>query len=120
MFVRKSTYMAKVRECEDLRAQVNQLHREALGFNNQNQQTIYEMADAIRNQDQLIYQMSQCTSWEPMRPIFNRLQIDQERRMKAESSRITDILRRELISVYKNPPEALEYELDLHKMENKS
>ena len=68
-------------------------------------QTIREMADEIRNMDQLIYQMSQCTDWSSMRPLFNELQAKQSRRQREESNRITDILRRELISVYKEPSE---------------
>lgn len=64
------------------------------------EQTIREMADTIRNMDQLIFNMSQQPSWERMRPLFNQLQTGQERRMKEESNRITDIMRRELISVY--------------------
>jgi len=66
-------------------------------------QIIREMADEIRTIDQLIYRMSQCIDWHTMRPIFNELQSRQEKRQKAESNRITDIMRRELISVYKRP-----------------
>ena len=67
------------------------------------EQTIREMADEIRNMDQLIFRMSQCTDWPSMRPIFNELQARQERRQRKESDRITNILRRELISVYEEP-----------------
>lgn len=62
--------------------------------------TIKSMADTIRNMDQLIYRMSQCTSWPAMQPWFAQLQAGQESRQRAESDRITDLMRTELISVY--------------------
>lgn len=62
---------------------------------------IRELADIIRENDQLIYQMSQKTSWDQQRPLFNQLQVGQESRMKAESNRINSILRKELIEVYR-------------------
>ena len=104
MFVWKSTYEVKVRECEALREEVNQLHREALDFDADRNQTIREMADTIRGMDQLIYQMSQCMDWSSMRPLFNKLQVSQESRQQAESSRIGSILRTELLSIYTKEP----------------
>lgn len=62
--------------------------------------TIRELADIIRESDQLIWQMAQKTSWPEQRPFFNRLQEGQESRMKAESNRINDIMQEELIKVY--------------------
>lgn len=64
-------------------------------------QTIREMADEIREMDQLIYNMSQRLSWEEMRPYFNQLQDKQLSRQRKESDRLADIITKELISVYK-------------------
>jgi len=61
---------------------------------------IRELADIIRENDQLIYQMAQKTSWDQQRPLFNQLQAGQESRMCAESNRINSILQKELIEVY--------------------
>lgn len=63
-------------------------------------QTIREMAATIREMDQRIFRMSQCTDWSSMRPIFNELQTDTEARMRKESDRIKDVMRRELLEVY--------------------
>jgi hypothetical protein len=63
-------------------------------------QIIKELADDVRSMDQLIFHMSQCSSWQQMRPFFNKLQIMQEIRQKAESNRINDILRAELLQIY--------------------
>lgn len=62
--------------------------------------TIRELADIIRENDQLIYNMAQKTDWPSQRPFFNKLQSGQESRMKAESNRINDIMQKELIKVY--------------------
>jgi hypothetical protein len=69
-------------------------------FTHDQSQTIREMADDIREMDQLVYQMSQCMSWESMRPYLTKLQAKATDRQKKESNRIGDIMRRELISVY--------------------
>lgn len=61
---------------------------------------IRELADIIRENDQLIYNMAQKTSWPEQRPLFNQLQAGQESRMKAESNRIGAIMQKELIDVY--------------------
>ncbi len=69
------------------------------------EQTIKELADVIRSSDQLVFQMSQCTSWPQMQQYFKKLQEGQQARQRAESNRITEILRRELLQVYtKHPP----------------
>lgn len=58
------------------------------------------LADDIREMDQLIFAMSQCMSWEGMRPHFQKLLALTMKRKEAESARIGEIMRRELISVY--------------------
>lgn len=64
---------------------------------------IREMADTIRNMDQLIYDMSQKLGWEQMRPLFLQLLDGTMYRKRRESDRIADIMRKELISVYTKP-----------------
>lgn len=66
-------------------------------------QTILEMADEIRSMDDLIFRMSMCESWSAMRPIFLELKAKMAQRRTAESNRITNIMRRELLSVYTKP-----------------
>lgn len=55
----------------------------------------------IREMDQLIFRMSQCTSWEQMRPIFNELQGPTNQRMIAESDRIKTLLIPEMQKAYR-------------------
>ena len=66
-------------------------------------ETIKELADIIRAHDQLIYSMTKCSDWPTMRPYFTELQRGQCSRQRAESDRITNIIRRELLSDYTKP-----------------
>ena len=61
---------------------------------------IAEQNHTIREMDQLIYDMSQKSSWETMRPLFNVLQAGQEYRMKQESKRIGHIVIKEIERAY--------------------
>lgn len=63
-------------------------------------QVILEMADDIRAMDNLIFAMSQELSWPTMRPHFLKLLEFTMARREEESRRITNLMRRELISVY--------------------
>lgn len=62
---------------------------------------IRELVDIIRENDQRIFNMSMQSSWDKMRPIFNQMQVGQESRMRNESNRINDILKTELLEVYR-------------------
>jgi len=62
--------------------------------------TIRQMGDQIRQMDDQIWQMSQCTDWSQMRPHFNTLSDGMTARKVAESDRISDILRPQLIETY--------------------
>ena len=73
--------------------------------------TELQLMGQIREMDQLIYRMSQCTSWESMRPIFNELQHPAERRMRKESNRITDVLIPEMKKAYRAEDQALQRKL---------
>lgn len=55
----------------------------------------------IREMDQLIFAMSQCTSWEEMRPIFAKLKTFTDARMIDESNRIKQVLIPEMQKAYR-------------------
>lgn len=93
-------WKAKYKQLASDYAVLMEAHDDRLNVIKTQEQTIREMADTIRNMDQLIFRMSQCPDWPSMRSLFNELQVGQERRMKKESNRIHDIMRHELISVY--------------------
>ena len=58
------------------------------------------LVKAVRDMDQLIYNMSQEDSWKRMRPIFNMLLSDTNSRMRIESNRIRDLLIPEIKKAY--------------------
>jgi hypothetical protein len=55
----------------------------------------------IREMDQAIYNMSQCSSWTQMQPIFADLLYDTNLRMKEESERIQKVLLPEMRKAYR-------------------
>lgn len=59
----------------------------------------------IRRMDQQIFNMSQCTDWNSMRPIFNNLNIGTTERMKIESNRIQNLLIPEIRKAYNESPD---------------
>lgn len=58
----------------------------------------------IREMDQLIFAMYQCSSWEQMRPIFIKLQAMADARMLSESHRIQQVLIPEMQKTYRGVP----------------
>jgi septal ring factor EnvC (AmiA/AmiB activator) len=54
----------------------------------------------IRDMDEQIYKMSQCSDWAQMRPNFQSLNEGMLVRKRAESDRINELLRPELIKTY--------------------
>lgn len=64
------------------------------------QNQIEYLVRTIREMDDQIFKMSQCSSWEAMRPNFNRLQEGMTARKVVESNRISDLIRPELIRTY--------------------
>lgn len=54
----------------------------------------------LRDMDQLIFAMSQCTSWDQMQPIFLKLKTLTDARMIDESNRIKNVLVPEMQKVY--------------------
>lgn len=55
----------------------------------------------IREMDQLIFQMSQRTSWTEQRPFFNDLLSGTNKRMRQESDRIATVLIPEMQKAYR-------------------
>lgn len=55
----------------------------------------------IRDTDQLIFSMSQCTSWDQMQPIFAKLKTFTDARMIDESNRIKQVLIPEMQKAYR-------------------
>lgn len=54
----------------------------------------------IRDMDEQIYKMSQCNCWEAMRPHYTNLAEGMTVRKRAESDRIGELIRPELIKTY--------------------
>lgn len=54
----------------------------------------------LREMDQLVHQMSQCSSWLGMQPLFADLNNLTTRRMRAESDRIATVLIPEMKKAY--------------------
>lgn len=55
----------------------------------------------IRDMDQLVFAMGQCTSWDEMRPIFAKLKTFTDARMIDESNRIKQVLIPEMQKAYR-------------------
>ena len=69
------------------------------------QNQIEYLVRTIRDMDQEIFNMSQRTSWDGMRPHFNKLHDEMIARKVEESKRIGELIRSEVIDTYK--PKAL-------------
>lgn len=61
----------------------------------------------IRDMDEQIYKMSQCNCWEAMRPHYTNLAEGMTVRKRAESDRIGELIRPELIKTYNNDQKRL-------------
>lgn len=73
------------------------------------EQSELDLMGTIRNMDQLIYNMSQCTGFEGMRPFFNELLECTNKRMADESDRIKTALIPEMRKAYRHPRASLPY-----------
>ena len=91
---------SKIRYLERANANLNrrleQWEQKERGQANQ----IEYLVRTIREMDDQIFKMAQCSSWEAMRPNFTQLQDGMTSRKVAESRRINDLLRPELIKTY--------------------
>lgn len=63
---------------------------------------VLRLVALLRNQDQLIFQMSQCGSWPEMRPHFQVLLAGTMARMQDESDRIQTLMIPEIRKAYLN------------------
>lgn len=72
---------------------------------NQPSNEVLRLVALLRNQDQLIFRMSQCGSWEQMRPIFQTLLVGTMERMREESDRIRTLMIPEIRKAYLNAAE---------------
>lgn len=61
---------------------------------------ILRLVATIRQMDQRIFRMSQCSSWDQQRPIFQELLADTNLRMQNESRRIQTLLIPEIRKAY--------------------
>lgn len=67
---------------------------------NQLRQANDKLIKTLRDMDQLIYIMSQKTSWDAMRPTFQQLNEGTKGRMEIESGRIRNLLTNEVRKAY--------------------
>ena len=79
-----------------LEAEVVDLKRQLAAKENQ----ITYLIRTIRQTDDIIYSISQCTSWESMRPRVAQLTDQMTSRKVAESNRINDLIVGELKQTY--------------------
>jgi len=63
---------------------------------------VLRLVALLRQQDQLIFRMSQCNSWNGMQPIFRELLEGTMRRMQDESDRIRTLMIPEIRKAYLN------------------
>lgn len=82
--------------CHDLRNEKDNLHRELRAAKNQ----VEYLVRTIREMDDKIFQMGQCSGWEQMRRYFIPLQEGMTSRKVIESRRITELLLPELNDTY--------------------
>lgn len=61
---------------------------------------ILKLTADLRQMDQLIYRMGQCTDWSQMRPIFVELHANTMKRMQTESDRIRLLMVPEIVRTY--------------------
>ncbi len=92
---------SRIRKLEDDNARAYIALKKALDDANGLRNQVEYLVRTIRDMDQEIWNMSQKTSWDQQRPHFNKLHEATIARKVAESNRIGDILRGELIDTYR-------------------
>lgn len=100
-FNRRPKHDPRDDEIKQLSAQIATLLDENRGLRNQ----VEYLVRTIRDTDQEIFNMSQKTTWDGMRPGFNKLLDEVTARKVAESKRIADIMRPQLTETYSQPPQ---------------
>jgi leucyl aminopeptidase (aminopeptidase T) len=71
------------------------------------QNQVEYLVRTIRQTDDIIFSISQCTNWESMRPRVAQLTDQMTARKVAESNRITELVTNEIKSVYTEPQKRL-------------
>lgn len=87
----------------DLVDERNRHHPDLLVARNQ----VEYLVRTIRDMDEQIYKMSQCNDWYGMQPHFRDLAEGMTVRKRAESDRIGELIRPELIKTYNNDQKRL-------------
>ena len=95
MFGRK-----RIAELEKANANLNRRLEEWENDDRSTQNQVEYLVRTIRDMDEQIFKMSQCTTWEQMRPNFANLSEGMMVRKRTESDRIGELLRPELIKTY--------------------
>lgn len=88
---------------QELADENTKLREDAIALRNQ----IDYLVRTIRDMDDKIFSMGQCTDWTSMRPRFAALHDEMTARKVAESKRIGSLISRELHETYKPESEAL-------------
>lgn len=78
------------------------------------QHAILNLVTTLRQQDQLIFNMSQCPSWDRMRPFFQELLQGTMQRMRDESDRVRMLMVPEIMRTYATPPQSEDHSPDGH------
>lgn len=110
MFNKKN---ARIAELEKANANLNRHLKQWENGNKDTEATIRAQANqieylvrTIRQTDDIIFSISQCTDWPQMRPRIAQLTDQMTARRVAESNRINDLLRPQLIETYNDQTNA--------------
>jgi len=90
----------RIAELEKANANLNRRLEEWENGERSARNQVEYLVRTIRDMDEQIFKMSQCTTWSEMRPNFANLSEGMMVRKRTESNRISDILRPELIKTY--------------------
>lgn len=91
----------RIAELEKELSNITTCYRNQTNEVNRLEASEYQLMVKIRDMDQLIFSMSQCTSWEQMQPIFAKLKTFTDARMIDESNRIKQVLIPEMQKAYR-------------------
>lgn len=92
----------RIAELEKELSNITACYRNETNEINRLEASEYQLMTKIREMDQLIFAMSQCTSWEQMQPIFAKLKTFTDARMIDESNRIKQVLIPEMQKTYRS------------------
>ena len=90
----------RIAELEKANANLNRRLEEWENGDRVTRNQVEYLVRTIRDMDEQIFKMSQCTDWAAMRPNFANLSEGMMVRKRQESDRIGELLRPELIKTY--------------------